>query len=224
MNVLKKVIFALILLGGSNICFAQEISIRGGFNLSQMQDKFNGEIVSDNPKLKPGFSIGPVIGLPIYSFLSLETGLIYSTKGLLNKGLRGPNETKYSWSLNVAYLEVPFQLRASLPLKKLSIFGTAGAYIASGLFGSVLERENIANNLGVWHKVDWNGEGVSIKRFDYGLDFGFGAKLKYAEVGICYQIGVANLTQFETLSSLHNRYLELYLTYNLWKKNRKTNT
>ncbi|MDP3432896.1 MAG: porin family protein [Bacteroidota bacterium] len=218
MSILKNLIFIALLFAGSYNCFAQEISIRGGFNLSQMAEKVDGLIVSDDPKLNPGFNFGPVIDFPVYKLFSFETGLLYSTKGLFRKGIYGNGESTYSWRLNVAYLEAPVTFKASLPIRNFELFGTAGGYIASGLFGSLLERVDISNNTGIWHKIDWEGEGISMKQFDYGLNFGIGAKFKYVDIGICYQIGAANLAKFDKEGSLYNRNIEIYLTYNLWKK------
>jgi hypothetical protein len=217
MNVLKKIICSALLFAGSYICFSQDVSIRGGLNLSQMAEKVDGLIVSDDPRLNPGINFGPVIDFPVYKLVSFETGLLYSTKGLFRKGIYGNGESTYSWRLNVAYLEAPITFKASLPIQNFELFGTAGGYIAYGIFGSLLERFDISNNTGIWHKIDWGGDAILMKQFDYGLSFGIGAKFKYADLGICYQIGTVNLAKFDKEGSLNNRNIEIYVTYNLWK-------
>jgi hypothetical protein len=46
MNVFKKTVLAItLLLIGSNTCFAQKISIRGGFNLSQINFKVGDFVI-----------------------------------------------------------------------------------------------------------------------------------------------------------------------------------
>ncbi len=218
MNVTKKIIISLILLAVFFVSAAQEISIRGGLNLSQMLEKLDGQLITDDPKLKSGFSFGPTVGFPINKFLSFETGILYSSKGLYRKGTYGPNEPIYSWLLNIAYLETPLSIKAKLHIKNFEIFGTAGGYFASGLYGSLIEREDISNKQGTWYKVKWDGEGISINRIDYGLDLGIGAKLKTFELGICYQIGIANLTNTDSKVSGYNRNIEVYFKYQLWNK------
>jgi hypothetical protein len=222
MNAFKKIIFAAFLLSGSYICFAQEISIRGGFNLSRMLEKYNGEIITDNPKLNPGFHAGPIICFHFTNNLSFETGILYSTKGLLRKGYYGPSDPKYSWRLNVSYLEAPAKVKVSIPVKKIILFGTAGGYFAYGLSGTLLERENISDKTGIWHKVDWDGTGISMKRFDCGFDFGIGARLKCTEFGVCYQRGLLNISNSSDNFSGFNKNLEIYLSYKLWNLKSKT--
>lgn len=81
MNVFKKSLFWLLLFVGSYSCFAQEISIRGGLNLSKMQIKWDEGDGVQSTRIKPGLQLGPIIEFPVNNLLSFESGLLYSTKG-----------------------------------------------------------------------------------------------------------------------------------------------
>jgi hypothetical protein len=144
--------------------------------------------------------------------LSFETGLLYSVKGLLSKGQHGEDQS-YMYKFNIAYLDIPLKLKVAFPLKQFMFFGTGGGYVASGLYGSLIERADLSNNQGVWEKLQWNGKGTSIKRIDYGLDLGCGIKHKTKEFGINYQIGIHDLNNSGTNIAGFNRNLEFYVSH-----------
>lgn len=80
MIVLKRVVLCALLLAGSNLCIAQEISFRGGYNSSKISFKEGSEVI-EGVKQNPGFSLGPFIAFPLNGKLSLETGMIFTSKG-----------------------------------------------------------------------------------------------------------------------------------------------
>lgn len=64
-----------------NHCFAQEISIRGGLNHSQYQNKVYGDVINAvGIKFNPGFVAGPVFELPVTNVFSFESGIILTSK------------------------------------------------------------------------------------------------------------------------------------------------
>jgi len=81
MNKLKKIVFSILLLVGNYVCSAQEISIRGGLNLSKAPIDLGETPTHGDSKFFPGLHVGPTIDFGINSLLSFETGLLYSTKG-----------------------------------------------------------------------------------------------------------------------------------------------
>lgn len=220
MNVFKKLIFSALLFAVSYSCFAQEISIRGGFNLSQMLIQWDGEDIQKNPKLLPGFQAGPVINFPINNHLSFETGLLYSTKGIKEIGSYTVDQ-KTLLRLNIAYMEVPLTVQISFPLKHARLFANGGGYFAQGLFGNILSKENINDSNGVREKVEWGDQENSFQRFDFGLNFGLGMKYKAVQFGICYENGIANISGYDrSKSKVHNRVAEFYISYILWNKSK----
>lgn len=219
MNVFKKLIFSALFFAGSYSCFAQEISIRGGLNLSQMPTKWDGKVTDRNSEQKSGYHIGPIINFPIKNLWSFETGLLYTTKGL--RETQANNKTKSLIKANINYIEIPLMLKASFPFRNTTIFGSAGGYIASGLFGSILSMEDINGTNGSWQKIVWGDESDALKRLDYGLSFGIGIKSKAIQYGICYEMGMSDLVIPDpSLSKTYNRTLQLYVSYDLWSKSK----
>jgi len=84
MDLLKKIAFCLILLVSRCHGFSQEISIRGGFNLSEMSIKWNEGTTYKNAKLMPGFHIGPIIDLQKNNHFAFVTDRII----ILNKRIK----------------------------------------------------------------------------------------------------------------------------------------
>ena len=216
MNVLKKIIFAVLFLTGSYICSAQEISIRGGFNLSQMRIKLGENIVSKNTSLMPGFQVGPIVAFPLNSALSLESGLLYSTKGYKEIGDRTIDQ-KSLYRINIAYLDIPLGLRFSHQFRKTTFLINGGGYVAQALFGNILSKEDRNGTEHIREKVNWGSQEGSFRRLDYGLNLGLGMKFNSVLFGISYEHGIANIAGNDrNTTKARNRCLGFYLSYLLW--------
>lgn len=211
MNVFKIFFVCILLLVGSYICSAQEIGLHGGFNLSQFQYKAWAEIVhKDGATLNPGFSIGPILELPLKNMFSLETGILLTTKG--NK-ITGAN--KYLFKENMYYLDVPVLLKATIPIKKIKIFGMAGVYAGSALYGNRLGEAEVNSVLKrVKVDINWGNKPNEYKRLDYGLKFGTGIKVRRYQIGASYEIGLKDFWN-DDLYKVRNRVLEFYIAYQL---------
>lgn len=213
MNVLKKIIFAVLFLTGGYICSAQEISIRGGLNISQIE--LFGFDTREYSLLKLGFQAGPCFNIPINKTLSLETGVFYSTKGFRHKHTDS-DKTVTLARLNVAYLETPLALKVKIFSSDGTLYGFGGGYFASALHGSLYGK--IEDEAGFREQITWKRGGEhSMKRFDYGTTMGFELQRDKLHIGISYSLGIANLS-YITIPG-YNRTLDLYLGYQLSNKN-----
>jgi len=129
----------MLLFASSYIGSAQEISIRGGLNLSQFQFKM-GDVVShrEGTKLNPGFNVGPIIDIPLQNIFSVETGILFTSKGNKISGnpLQGVNN--YLFQKNTFYLDFPILLKSTIPIKKTKIIAMAGGYAATALYGNAI--------------------------------------------------------------------------------------
>lgn len=217
MNLIKKIVFCTLLLGISFICTAQEISIRGGLNISQIE-LFNFDS-QQYTLLKLGYRVGPCFNIPINKALSIETGVFYSTKGFRHKHTEsdetGSDEISTLARLNLAYLETPLALKVKIFSRDLTLYGFGGGYFAPALIGSLYGR--IEDGDGFREKITWKRGGeYSLKRFDYGATMGFEVQKDKFRMGISYSLGFANLSY--TNQPAYNKNLELYLGYQLSNK------
>ncbi len=224
MNQFKKFVFLLILFLSSCYGFSQEISIRGGFNLSQINYKAGDIVVhKDGTKLNPGFNIGPIIELPLKNIFTVETGILFSTKGHKLSGDPLAGVEKYLFQTNIFYLDIPVLLKATIPIKKTKIFAMAGGYAGGALYGNVIAegKENTVIKR-FKNKIQWGNNPNEYDRFDYGLDFGVGIKIKKYQIGILYESGLKNFSNDGTFK-MRNRTIELYCTYKLTRFKNKNN-
>ncbi len=216
MTVVNKIVFCTLLLGVSLICPAQEISIRGGLNISHIPEKMVGDNFFDDPWLKPSFHFGPTISFTITKSLALETGVLYSSKGIRNKGKSGwDKETTYLEKLNLSYLEVPVNIKVKIFDRNLSLYGFGGGYFGYALFGNTYQNPDISKDEVSRIRITWvKGMDYSMKRLDYGANMGIEFNRNNSAIGINYLFGLTSLT-YSSISS-YNRTLEIYFKYQLW--------
>jgi len=219
MNVFKKIVFCTLLVGISFICSAQEISIRGGLNISQMHERIAGRDVAKDATLKPGFHLGPTFSFNLIKPLALETGIFYSSKGLRNKGKNGFDETTYLEKLNLSYLEVPLNIKVKIFERNLSLYGYCGGYFGYALWGSLYSNPDTSKDEDFYTRVNWKrGMDFAIKRMDFGADIGFEVKTTKSAIGVNFLLGLKGLSYVH--NSWVNRTLEIYLKRQLWYNNK----
>lgn len=217
MNVFKKIVFVVLLIVGCKFCFAQEISLRGGFNLSKFRYKAVEDVFNkDRAKFNTGFSAGPIFEIPIKNMFSLETGILFNTKGNKLAG-RSSAEKRI-----IHYLDVPVLLKASLPVRKTKIFGMAGMYAGSALYGTHINKYEETPALNREYIIQWGNKPGEYDRLDYGLKFGAGIKVLRYQIGASYEMGLKNIANGYPYK-IRNRVIEFYLAYQLLKFNKVIN-
>lgn len=219
MNLLKKIVFTAFLLVGCKFCIAQEISLRGGFNLSQFRDEDSDVIYEPGAKLKPGFNVGAMLDLPIKNMISLETGVLLNSKGNKIEGSELSSIMDYRGSVNLLYLDIPVLLKMTVPVKKVNVLAMAGPYFGQALFGKYKSEGMIGSVHRNWeNNIKWGDE---YYRFDYGAKIGLGFQFNKYQIGTSYEYGLKNISNIKPLTDRRNRVLELYVSYSIIKFNKK---
>ncbi|MCX6219533.1 MAG: porin family protein [Bacteroidia bacterium] len=211
MNIFKKIIFVTsLLIVVSNISSAQELGIRGGFNLAKISYKAGDKVIHPHGyKYNPGFNVGPIIELPLKSLFSLESGVLFTLKGLKESY----SSNNYLNKINLFYAEMPVLFKLSYPIGKTSVFLAAGGYVATGLFGYYVGAADVNSVRVQTHEnVHWGNSENTTKRLDYGLKFGAGLKIKVFQLGTSYGYGLLDIMNDRSLK-YRNRVLEFYVIY-----------
>jgi hypothetical protein len=215
MKNLGKFLIVVLMLGWSVHSFGQiTFGVRAGFNMSTMLSKDNDNNYSDemNFKMKPGFNVGPTLEVPINEMFSFETALLLSTLGVKYEYDYGEGNIKEN--LNFLYLQIPLTAKAAFDVGGIKLFGALGPYLGCGLSGK-------------WTSDTFDDEDVKwgtdtedhFKRFDFGLHFGAGVGIKAFEIGLSYDLGLANIaSDTEDGYKDMNRVLALNLGYKFGKK------
>jgi hypothetical protein len=195
---------------------AQTFAIKGGLNLANMLDYNNDTVFSDDYKIKPGIHFGFTANIPLNNYLSIESGIIVTNKGVQIEIVRQGNG--YLGKLNLYYLEVPLTIRASHKLSDGKIiFGSAGPYISAGLIGKVKAiTENNGKKVSAEDEVDFGTDQYEdeVRLLDWGLSFGGGIEVNEVVLGISYDLGLANIYPYqENGATLKNRVIKLSIGY-----------
>jgi len=190
---------------------AQTLGLKAGLNLSNMLDEDDDTTYSQDYMRNPGFHIGATIDVPFNNFLSFESGLLMTTKGM--KYVDEVSGATVTLKANLYYLDIPFTLKASCELEeKFKIFAAAGPYAGVCFSGRTLvtaeyqgEEETVENVINLGNQKD---EDV-LKRPDMGFTFGGGFEFYSIKIGISYDLGLYNIaTDQDNGTTVKNRVLK----------------
>ncbi len=208
--------------------FAQNFGIKAGVNLANMVMESDGiSIFDDEIKIKAGFHIGLIAAFSINDMLSFETGLLLSTKGYRESGkLSGQGwSEEYKNKLNLLYLDIPLNAKASIDLGNMKAYGTFGPYIGLGLSGKRKAEwewtDHGESGSGSYEddvKFGSDKDKDDLKRFDFGLAIGGGVEISNIQVGLSYGLGLANLSPSGEIDyfgnvNINNRVLAISVCY-----------
>jgi hypothetical protein len=203
----------------SFLCFqtnAQTYRIKGGLNLANMLIESDGEVISNQYKMNPGFHVGATFDLPLNEFLSIETGPLLTTKGWKQKFESG--QAFYTFNNNLYYLDFPIALKTTYGLARgLKLFGYFGPYAGIGLSGKMnlsVEYEGRKNT--DKQNIEWGKDGsqYDYTRFEMGLTIGIGVERNSLMTGISYDHGLSNISSFQKYGELDkNRVLKFSVGY-----------
>ncbi|GAB1453307.1 porin family protein [Draconibacterium sp.] len=191
--------------------FAQTFGLKGGLNLANMLIKNDDKTYSDDFKTKPGFHIGATAEFPATEILSFETGLLLSAKGFKL------SREDYKEKMSLLYLDIPLTGKASFDVEGVKVYGVFGPYVGMGLFGMYKTEDTFDGETETDSEtIDWGSvKGESdFKRLDYGLTMGAGVEINVIQIGLTYNLGLANISPYSDKGyKRNNRVLALSLGY-----------
>jgi len=218
-TLIKITILSLFLLVGLK-SMSQTLGVKAGLNLSTMHVKYSASD-GENHQLNPGFHIGPTLEIPINKTLSVETGLLLSSKGFRIKGEHAYlNEfIKQNEKLNLLYLDIPITAKLSFDVGSQQIYGKLGPYFSTGLTGRYntgLKVEGTQETYELDVGFGSNRDKGDLKRLDFGLISGVGINFNRIQVEVNYSLGLANVNAFKYLNNATkatNRVVEISVAY-----------
>ncbi len=209
-KLMKISLIAVLCLIGVN-SFGQTFGVRGGLNFANMEIEDWG---FGDKKMNPGFHLGATVTLPYSDAISFESGLMLSTKGLRISETDG--DDKFRMSIVNNYLDIPIKVKYSIPVNEtMSFYGEAGPYVGIALSGKFKYKETYDGETDIeTESVDFGGndEEDDFKRLDYGLTLGGGLDVGIVEVGVFFDLGLANISSYED-DAIKNRVLRVSVAY-----------
>jgi hypothetical protein len=217
-NFIKLSILVLLLSFGTD-SFAQSFGIKAGLNLSNLLVKDDYDTYSDDFKMNPGFHFGPTIEFPMNEMLSFESGLLLSTKGtkMSEKESFDGYSYEYTSKINLLYLDIPLTAKATFDIGNSKAYGILGPYVGIGLSGKskseyTEDGETDTEEEDLSFGSDENED--DLKSLDYGLTAGIGIELNSIQIGVTYNLGLANISiDTEDSYKINNRVLGISVGY-----------
>lgn len=207
-------VMSVVLLYASLTANAQIFTVKAGYNLADM--KVGGRDGVDQNKPKSGFHAGILTEFPFKKHLSIEPGLLFSTKGSKSSYYGLDSFGKYDTRLY--YLDIPVNCKFDIPLKTgVKLFALAGPYLAIGLSGKLRWEQGgmISGSLSGERKVRW-GEDKDYKRADCGISAGGGVEVRRMHFSISYDYGLNKILDLGSVY-VNNRVLKFSVGYRFGK-------
>lgn len=195
-NILFTAIVIIIAITSGYSQRVVKLGIRGGLNISKPY--ISGSTL-DN---KLGFHAGPTLEIDPLSYLGINTGVYFSTKGF--KFIYKDNSTTSTLSCTTFGIEIPatVEYKYQIIKKLFATFVEVGPYVNYGLNGVqsiTIETPDKKES----HIDDYEYNDV-----DYGIIAGGGLELSFLKVGISYSWGLAELSD---MGNMKNRVMQLYV-------------
>jgi len=162
--------------------FAQaKYGVKAGLNIANMSIKSSAGSETGLSSLT-GFHFGGTAEFPASEAVSVQTGLLFSTKGY--KISEGGSSTTTS----VNYLEIPINTIYKIEIGSAKLCLSAGPYLAYAASGTK-KGEGYNDKLDIGSDDD-----DTYKALDYGLNIGAGVELNdKITIGLQYGLGLANI-------------------------------
>lgn len=174
---MKKYFFVLLCLSAFAFSAHSQLrfGVRGGVNLSGVSVSGNDGVNQFVDKNVTGFQLGASLEWMIKDRFGLESGLLYSERGMK---FRGGDRTKNG------YIDLPVNLRAKFPVSKaVKAFVNAGPYISFRISGDD-NFKGISDDI----SHQWKAQ-----TFGAGLNFGGGVELfHFLQIGANYGLAMTD--------------------------------
>lgn len=183
----------IIALTISTGAFAQRLLIKGGMNLPYMTEQ--------GANMRMGFNIGPGFEINIGNMFSLETAVLFTTKGFKNK------QPDYTTKINMLNLEIPINAKLYFNVGAIKLFGEVGPYLGIGVGGKI--KREFTNGKSTAQNIVWGSEDGHYKRLDVGLNVGAGIEFFPVQISLQYGIGLVDLgpSDFNRVLALNFAFL-----------------
>ena len=195
---------------------AQTFGLKGGLSLANMLTKDDDGTYSNDYKMNPGFHIGATLGLPFTHFLSLESGLLLTTKGAKYEDeVMGVD---VSAKTDLYYLDIPVTLKAAHELSRgIKIIGAVGPYVGVGISGKAKATAKYqGTEVSASEDISWGNDEDEddLKRLDLGLTVGGGVEINAIQIGISYDMGLSNISAYQEYGTINkNRLFKFSVGY-----------
>ncbi|MCL2412534.1 MAG: PorT family protein [Bacteroidales bacterium] len=179
---------------------------RAGFNLTNIHESYGS--ISINGDFRPGFQLGVVANIPVLGeLLSIQPGLLFAQQGTKFNDFLG---TGMDATFNLNYLQVPVNAQLGFGVgENARVLLQAGPYLGIALGGNIKVEQG---NFSYTEDISFGSGEDEMRHFDFGVGFGAGVQFGRFQVGIGYNLGIANLSNADDVTT-RNSGLAFTVTY-----------
>jgi len=183
---LNKLLIIVVAFTMTTKSFAQvKYGVKAGLNFANINEKSSLGSDNDGKTSKIGFHFGGTAEFPASEAVSVQTGLLFSSKGYKSSYL-GVSST-----MNVNYLEIPINTIYKIEIGSSKLCLSAGPYL-----GYAVSADEKSGDAEVDIKIG-SGDEDYYKALDYGLNIGAGVELNdKITIGLQYGLGLANISSY----------------------------
>ena len=186
---------------------------RAGLNLTNVSVKVGNSSTSGD--MKPGIQLGVVAEYSLNESFVIQPGLLFAQQG---------TKTEYSYSdrgvsmkgkdkMILNYLQIPVNAQYKVDLGGMKLLLQAGPYLGFAISGKMKGEETFEGRKEKYdQKLEFGSDNGYYKRFDFGLGIGAGLEFGNIQVGLGYNLGLANIRSSED-NKVKNSGLALTGTY-----------
>jgi len=224
---ISVLLFAILTAGYVQAQFT--IGAQAGLNLTNVSMKYDGgKDDALNPKYKCGFRIGVVGEYDISKNFSIQSGILYAIQGYK----LGPSEIStddifdiQGWeqlvTVNISYLQIPVNAQYLIDFGGSVLLFQAGPYFGYAFGGKTklecFQNGNEVASIKEKTYLAFGNKEDQLSPFDFGLGMGIGLQLDAVQIGLKYNLGLANLYNIEK-TTMNNRGFAIVVTYFFNKK------
>ena len=188
-RIMKKFALFFALLLTTCVAAAQTpiFAVKGGAGVAN----WSGDD-ADDASARFAYKVGVGMELPFTSTWSLQTGLNFVSKGTEADAYIGDAYGKIE--VNQLYLELPIMAAARFAIAdNTQIVISGGPYLAYGVGGKTDVEAGIPGAALSGEVDTFGGDGVDLRRFDWGLGIGAAVEFDHFVVGLDGQFGLNKL-------------------------------
>ncbi len=205
---MRKLILVFLITVLPLVTVRSQFSAKAGLNLAIGELSSSLADISTEPLL--GFNAGVYADLKIAGPLYLNTGIVYSQKGVkYESNIIGTSLTSEADML-VEYIEIPINARFRFDIGKPYITVYGGPFVAFGVNG-VFKYRNSDNEDA---EIDFGSEDGEMNKTDIGMNAGFGVGFSSIELSVNYNMGFDNTWNLDDeLLFYRNRVLSFNVAF-----------
>jgi hypothetical protein len=225
---ISAILIALVFTANAQAQF--KFGVRGGFNMTGMTEKLDLGSFTLSPDIKhrPAFQVGVVGEFAVSKAFVIQPAILFATHAVWAEfsetilipvsSSTGFNEIEVEidikQGINLNYIQVPINAQYKFALSdNLRLLVQAGPYLGVALNGkrkieATIFEETKKRDI----DIEFGSAETEMNRLDFGLGFGSGLQFGNFQVGVGYNLGLANLSNVEKTTTRNNSFV-LTVTY-----------